>query len=371
MLKPTILCVDDEIDNLEALERLFRTRYKVLKANSGAEAIELLRNHPEEIHVILSDQRMPEMTGVELLESSLVLRPESIRMLLTGYTDIQSVVEAVNVAQIYRYLTKPWDPTDLLKTIESAVEKYLLLKELKEKNSELEKANKELSSLDQAKNQFMILINHELKTPLTSILSFTELLRETHLNEEQELCRSRIDKSAQKLKTLIDDVLIVVSGETKTLKLNPSPFVLTQDLILLNTETIQLIKTKNLKIDSSLVDRRLIGDAKSISQILTRLIHNAAKYGNDRSEIEIEMSESEKTPHRMKVSVRNSGKNIADEVVSKIMRPFFIDENVMNHSVGMGLGLTVCQCLLKAQQSGLVITNTPSGVEVSFELPCL
>jgi K+-sensing histidine kinase KdpD len=115
----------------------------------------------------------------------------------------------------------------------------------------------------------------------------------------------------------------------------------------------------------------LIGDAKSISQILTRLIHNAAKYGTDRSEIEIEMSESQKTPHRMKISVFNSGKNIAEDVVSKIMRPFFIDENVMNHSVGMGLGLTVCQCLLKAQQSGLVITNTPSGVEVSFELPCL
>ncbi|MCX7979101.1 MAG: response regulator, partial [Bdellovibrionaceae bacterium] len=185
MTKPRILCVDDEVSNVDALERLLRKKYDVLKATSGAKGLEILDQNPEGVAVIISDQRMPQMTGVEFLEMSLTRSPDSVRMLLTGYTDIESVVEAVNKGQIFRYLTKPWDPIDLVNTVDQAVEKYQLTIELKKKNQELSNALDSLKELDQAKNNFMILINHELKTPLTNILNFLELLRETKMTEEQ------------------------------------------------------------------------------------------------------------------------------------------------------------------------------------------
>lgn len=369
MQKQTILCVDDEIDNVQALERIFRGKYTVLKSTSGKQALEILDQHPEPIALILTDQRMPEMTGVEFLSQTITKFPDTVRILLTGYTDIESIISAVNSGQIYRYLTKPWDPVDLQNTVDRAVERFLMSREIREKNIELSKAYEELRTLDQAKNQFMILINHELKTPLTSILSFSELLKETHLNEEQELCLSRIKKSADRLKNLIDDSLIVVSAETKTLKPKNAPFDTNTMSISLSSEVQTMMKNKNQKLSISLLDQKILGDQALLQQAIHRLIHNAAKFGAEGSTIDFKMEET--SAHRTKFSVSNIGSNIAPQVIDKIMKPFFIDEDVMNHSVGMGLGLTVCQSILKAHRSSLVIENTGSGVSVSFELASL
>ncbi len=139
MNKPYLLCLDDEIDNLDALERIFRRKYNVLKASTPEEAFHIL-DHTPNLAVIISDQRMPLITGVEFLEKSIVSHPETIRILLTGYTDIESVIGAVNKGQIYRYITKPWDPTDLVHTVDQAYEKFSLKNELKEKNQALEQA---------------------------------------------------------------------------------------------------------------------------------------------------------------------------------------------------------------------------------------
>jgi two-component system sensor histidine kinase/response regulator len=175
MKKHTILCVDDEKDNVDALERLFRKKYRVKKAISGEEALSLLGEEPT-VSLIISDQRMPHMTGVEFLEKSIQHVPSAMRILLTGYTDIDSVIAAINTGQIYRYLTKPWDPVDLAKTVDTAIERYELQGELEIKNAQLTKALDELKTLDHAKSNFMLLINHELKTPLTVILSYLQML---------------------------------------------------------------------------------------------------------------------------------------------------------------------------------------------------
>jgi signal transduction histidine kinase len=369
-MKHTILCVDDEIDNVEALERIFRTKFHVLKATSGPQALSILDQHPEPIAVIITDQRMPQMTGVEFLSQSLKTHPDTLRILLTGYTDMESVISAVNSGQIYRYLNKPWDPVDLLNTVERACERFVLQQELKTKNLELSKALTELQTLDQAKNQFMILINHELKTPLTSILSFSELLEESVLNEEQELCLKRIRKSADRLKSLIDDVLLIVSAETKILKTKAQPLEASQLGRQLNTELQKSLASKGQKISiSGDLDKKIIADNTQIAQVLDRILHNASKFGKENSEINlvIEMAQS----HRCKVSVYNEGAAIPETMIEKILKPFFLDEDVMNHSVGLGLGLTICQALLKVHQSQLKIQNKNQGVEVSFELPCL
>ena len=123
--KPKILCVDDEIDNLDALERIFRKTYHVFKAISAKEATIVLKDHAD-ISVIVSDQRMPGMSGVEFLENTVTTHPETIRILLTGYTDIESVITAINKGQIFRYITKPWDTADLMNTVVRAYEKFQL-----------------------------------------------------------------------------------------------------------------------------------------------------------------------------------------------------------------------------------------------------
>lgn len=369
MERQTILCVDDEIDNVEALERLFRGRYKVLKATSGPDALQTLDQHPEPIALIITDQRMPQMTGVEFLEQSLRTHPESVRILLTGYTDLESVIAAINSGQVYRYINKPWDPVDLNSTVDRAVERFLLSRELKQKNVELTNALAELQTLDQAKSQFMILINHELKTPLTSIISFSDLLAETELSEEQNICVARISKGAARLRELVDDSLLIVSAETKTLKLKIQPFDPSEIDLRLKPDVEKMKDQRSISVKSQLPEKKIVGDSASVSQVLRRLIHNGLKFGNENSVIRVESELVQ--PHRLRFSVSNDGPTIPKSTEEKILRPFFLDEDVMKHSTGVGLGLTVCQALLKAQNSTLEFEPRSEGVRVFFDLPCL
>lgn len=121
-----ILIVDDETANLRLLERLFRLQYNVITAASGAEALELLSLH--DVALILSDQRMPSMTGIEFLKRSAEMRPHTVRIILTGYTDVNALVEAINSGVIYKYVTKPWVNEDLQQTVKRGVQYYETLK---------------------------------------------------------------------------------------------------------------------------------------------------------------------------------------------------------------------------------------------------
>jgi response regulator RpfG family c-di-GMP phosphodiesterase len=117
-----LLIVDDEMANIRLLERLFRQDYFCLTASSAEEALELLDQH--EVAVIITDQRMPSMTGVELLKRSAVRRPHMVRILLTGYTDLEALVEAVNCGLVYMYVSKPWNNDDLKLRVSRAMQHY-------------------------------------------------------------------------------------------------------------------------------------------------------------------------------------------------------------------------------------------------------
>lgn len=123
-----ILVVDDEPANLQKLRRTFVHRYEVLAAASGEEALELARRH-DDIAVIVADQRMPGISGVEFLRRTLDLLPHAVRIILTGYTDVDALMEAVNTCKVYRYIVKPWDPPDLLMTVERGLEAHRLAME--------------------------------------------------------------------------------------------------------------------------------------------------------------------------------------------------------------------------------------------------
>jgi DNA-binding NtrC family response regulator len=117
-----IMIVDDEPVNLRTLERLFRPDYQVVTALSGGEALALLAQH--DVALLISDQRMPAMTGIELMLKTVALRPQMVKILLTGYTDVGALIDAVNSGLVYRYITKPWNNDDLRTTVSRALEHY-------------------------------------------------------------------------------------------------------------------------------------------------------------------------------------------------------------------------------------------------------
>ncbi|WP_200976123.1 response regulator [Echinicola sp. 20G] len=143
--KIRILYVDDEDNNLQAFKATFRREYKVHLAISAEKGREILNNN--EIDIIITDQRMPEETGVDFLASVIPTHPEPIRILLTGYTDIQAVIDAINKGQVYHYLTKPWEEEYMKTVINNAFEVYSLRKENKKLTDDLLKANEQLEFL--------------------------------------------------------------------------------------------------------------------------------------------------------------------------------------------------------------------------------
>ena len=140
-----ILYVDDEVRNLQAFKANFRRDFTVFLAESGPEALEIFKK--EELNIILTDQRMPEMTGIDFLVEAQKINSEPMRILITGYSDINAVIDAINKGQVYRYLNKPWHYEDLKATIMAAFEVFMLRRENKELIDKLAKANEQLEFL--------------------------------------------------------------------------------------------------------------------------------------------------------------------------------------------------------------------------------
>jgi len=140
-----VLYVDDEVHNLTAFRAGFRRTFNIFTAESAIAGRKILET--EEIHVIITDQRMPVTTGIEFLESIIPDFPEPIRILLTGYADINAVIDAINKGQVYKYIQKPWQENDLRINIEKAFEIYTLRKENRELTENLLIANKQLEYL--------------------------------------------------------------------------------------------------------------------------------------------------------------------------------------------------------------------------------
>jgi response regulator RpfG family c-di-GMP phosphodiesterase len=144
---PTMLCVDDEPNILSSLRRLFRPLgYRILTAESGAAGLALLET--ESVDLVISDMRMPEMDGAAFLEQVRRLRPECVRMLLTGYSDISSILAAINRGEIYRYITKPWDDNDIVLVVRHALERRALERERDELVALTKRQNEQLRDMN-------------------------------------------------------------------------------------------------------------------------------------------------------------------------------------------------------------------------------
>jgi response regulator RpfG family c-di-GMP phosphodiesterase len=146
-MERTLLLVDDEENITSALVRLLRQDgYRILRASSGDAGLELLRQN--EVGVIISDQRMPGMTGVEFLSKVRDLYPDTVRIVLSGYTELNSVTDAINRGAIYKFFTKPWEDDLLRANVEEAFQRYDMKMENIRLTAELQKANEELLSIN-------------------------------------------------------------------------------------------------------------------------------------------------------------------------------------------------------------------------------
>jgi response regulator RpfG family c-di-GMP phosphodiesterase len=173
---PTILCVDDEPNILSSLRRLFRTKgYAVKTADSGQAGLQILEQ--EHIDLVISDMRMPEMDGAKFLEHVRARWPETVRLLLTGYADVASIIDAINRGEIYRYITKPWDDNDIVLLVQHALERKALEQEKARLEALTQSQNEALKSLNTSLEAKVEARTAELKaTFVTSIKVFSSLI---------------------------------------------------------------------------------------------------------------------------------------------------------------------------------------------------
>jgi len=349
-----ILVVDDEVDNLDLLKRTFRREYNVTTANSAKEALRILEN--KEFAVIVSDQRMPEMTGVELFQRSRERYPLTIRILLTGYTDINALVDAINMGHVYRYLTKPWSREEIVVTVRRAVEHYestkqnaKLLDELKIKNAQLEKSYEELKRLDKLKTRFMVVSSHELRTPASIISGNLELLLSGAMGDFQNDQKDIIEnafKGTTRLIDLIEDVLAVLRIDAHQLKLQIESFDI-HDLLQEVISDFRLFLDERKQAVVNEVPKVIIeGDRNRLAQVFMNLISNGMKYSRDSQKIEFTGSVENANLH---IVCRDYGIGIPQNELEKIFEKFYQLGDADQHRTskhkflggGSGLGLTI------------------------------
>lgn len=163
-----VLYIDDEDNNLKSFRATLRKDFTIFTAIDPEEGLRIVRD--EEVHVVIADQRMPGMTGTEFFEKMITINPDPIRILLTGYSDIASVIDAINKGEVYRFIDKPWNIEQIKNSIKNAADIYFMRMELKEKNIKLKKLHSEM-------NQFVYSLSHELRGPLMSISGVSKLAK--------------------------------------------------------------------------------------------------------------------------------------------------------------------------------------------------
>jgi len=196
--KITILYLDDEEHNLTSFKAAYRRDYQIFTTTSANEAVQILSENT--IHVVISDQKMPNLSGVEFFELIIPDFPDPVRMLLTGYADIEAVIDAINKGQVFRYVAKPWNETDLKITIDNAYELYNNRVRLREQNEEIKKAYNELE-------KFVYSASHDLRAPLVSILGVLKLARMENIEGVSGEYFGMIERTVNQLDGFVQNII--------------------------------------------------------------------------------------------------------------------------------------------------------------------
>ena len=359
--KHTILVVDDEPDVVRSVQDLLRLDYKVRGATSAKQGEEVLES--DEIHVVMTDQRMPGITGVEFLSHVRGEHPDAIRLLFTGYADIHAVIDAINQGNVYRYITKPWDPDELQTIIREACERYDLLverkkmlAELQEKNNELQRVNAELREAGRIKSAFIQVASHELRTPLAILTGLSKLaLLAPDVPQQLHKLTERIDQSTQRLTRLIDQIVTMLSAQRFQHVLDRAPTELarvTRDAADDVRPFVEL-RRQTIQVDVPQTLGQMNIDEAKIRDCLNHLLLNAIKFTADGGQITLSARRLDDGLAQIQVS--DTGCGVEPHCLPRIFEPFFTGFDVSHHSSGqfehgrkgLGLGLSVVKSFIE------------------------
>lgn len=368
-----VLLVDDEILNLTSLASLLEDDYRVHIASNANDALQLLSDpaFAAGIHIIVSDQRMPGMSGVELLAHTRSLRPDAKRLLLTGYTDIDAIVGAINEASIYKYLRKPIDSQELKLTLARACESWQLEQDNQGLLGELKLAFTQLSLLDADKLAFLRYLAHEMNTPL-NWLSAAQVIDRSELSEETREMLGFVDQGQNRLRGLISAVLRYFQAAGLELRPHREQVDLS---VLLSRQIGQLQRehgqTVMLRLEQP-VTLTLESDAALLAEILEHLLENAVAHasgtaGNTVPEVKVVVQRTERD---VVIDVYNSGENLDDKALAELFQPFFFCGS-SHGAQGFGLSLATSRALAVAVGGDIRVSSGSSkpGVCLHLHLP--
>ncbi len=352
-----IIYIDDEQDNLIAFKANFRLEYEVFVTTDVSEAADYLRKH--EVKVVFSDQMMPEVTGVEFFETIRPDFPDTVRVLVTGHSDMHAVVDAINKGEIYRYIPKPWDNIELKVCIENCIEKYDRDCELKQKNVDLERALSELE-------KFVYSASHDLRAPITTIKGVLNVARMekdiTKTNDYLEMIETSTDKLNDFVTNIIhyyqnmksDEMLEVIDLEKMLSELEGK---------FKNSEGKCKVKwVKELALSSTFKT-----DAHRLRMILNNVLSNAIRYcdcSKNEPFVQIQVIQN---MERTILKINDNGLGISGELMPHIFDMFTKSDS---NNVGAGVGLYIAREAVKKLNGTISATSiVGEGSKFIIEVP--
>jgi len=392
MDKRTVLFVDDEEKILVSLRRgLLDEPYNTLFAGSGKQALEILKQ--KQVYVLVTDMRMPEMSGLELIRTAKERYPHIVRMVLSGYADTDTLLGGINQGEIFRFITKPWKFAEELKpAIWQAIDYYnlqnerdRLIEKLKQAHEQLEEkvekrtralkiANEQLREHDRLKDEFVITMTHELRTPIaifrniiSNAMAGTMGKISTKLRRNLEIAEEIIDRLA----TIISDILDISKINSGKLQLAPAAVAIQSIVDRVIDSLLPKAESKNIELKTMMPQEQLIVnvDPDKIVQVLTNLIANAIKFTPDVAGcITIHIKD---LTDKIAVEVKDNGPGIAPDEIDKIFDRFVqVNKQVGEGSHGTGLGLTIAKELVEMHGGRIWVENVPTGgANFCFDLP--
>ncbi len=379
---PIILCVDDDQMCLDSLKyellNYFERKYHVEAAESGEEALELFEELLEkgyEVPLIIADYIMPNMKGDILLKRIHAIAPRTVKVMLTGQADKEAVIKAVNYANLYRYIAKPWDKEDLVLTVSEAIKSYFKDKQLDEQNRALKEINAELSAknealvkLNQEKNEFLSIAAHDLKTPLSTIIGLVEEIQESfdELSKEEIIQLTNIVlMGSDRMFQLITNLLDVNRIESGKLNVSLKVFDILPLLKSLMTEYAPKALKKNIRLQCQCQEKEYLAlaDEKLVNQVLENLMSNAIKFSPQGKNIFVRITKNEQY---LLCEIEDEGPGLSESDKQQLFCKFTqLASMPTGGEDSTGLGLFIVKKLMEAMK-GIVWCESKLGQGAKF-----
>jgi len=364
-----VLFLDDEESIIDGIQRLFmRETYGVFATTKVAEAREALKNH--KIKVVVSDYRMPDISGTHFLREVKEDHPDTVKILFTGYTDFSAAEEAINVGEVYRFISKPWKTSELLSTIRQCIEHFDLVTSAKAYGEELQTANKKLKAMYEMQKEFTSTVSHELRTPLASIKMAIDLISQEivgTINSEQKDILRRAKQETDRLKRLIDDILDLTKIEAGKLQMS---FIMNDiHRVILQVTESQKDVAQNRGLFKTEFDPNVPQvpfDSDRMVQVLNNLLGNAIKF-TKQGGIIIKTEDKSQENHIL-ISVIDSGKGISEKDQPRLFQKFQqIESAEGNEEGGTGLGLAISKEII-TRHGGKIWVESKPGEGATFHI---